>query len=59
MIGLIGCVGLDDANDMVDAIRSVVVGNGLKYIKEHLFQGKEVVVVCLANDGWLGVESIS
>ena len=57
MISLIGCAGLDDANDMVDVIRSVV-GNGLKYIEELLFQGKEVVVVWLANDGRLGVESI-
>ena len=57
VISLIGCAGLDDANDMVDVIRSVV-GNGLKYIEELLFQGKEVVVVWLANDGRLGVESI-
>ena len=57
VISLIGCAELDDANDMVDAIRSVV-GNGLKYIEELLFQGKEVVVVWLANDGRLGVESI-
>ncbi len=57
MISLIGCAGLDDANDMVDVIRSVI-GNGLKYIEELLFQGKEVVVVWLANDGRLGVESI-
>ena len=57
MISLIGCAGLDDANDMVDVIRSVV-GNGLKYIEELLFQGKEVIVVWLANDGRLGVESI-
>ncbi len=49
MVGLIGCVGLDDANDMVDAIRFVLVGNGLKYIEELLFQGKEVVIVWLAN----------
>ncbi len=39
------------------AIRSVV-GNGLKYIEELLFQGKEVIIVWLANDGRLGVESI-
>jgi hypothetical protein len=57
VIGLIGCVGLDDANNMVDAIRSVV-GNGLKHIEELLFQGKEVIIVWLANDGRLGVESI-
>lgn len=57
MIGLVGCVGLDDANDMMDAIYSVI-GNGLKYIKELLFQGKEGVVIWLANKGRLGVESI-
>jgi hypothetical protein len=42
---------------MVDTIRSVL-GNGLKYVEELFFQGKKVVVVWLANDGWLGVESI-
>jgi hypothetical protein len=48
---------LDNANNMVDTIRSVV-GNGLKYVKELFFQGKKVVVIWLANDGLLGVESI-
>jgi hypothetical protein len=42
---------------MVDTIHSVV-GNGLKYIKDLLFQGKKVIIVWLANDGWLGVKSI-
>ena len=32
--------------------------SGLKYIEELLFQGKEVIIVWLANDGRLGVESI-
>ena len=42
---------------MVDTV-CVVVGDGVEYIEELLFQGKEVVVVWLANDGRLGVESI-
>ena len=57
VVGLIGCVGLDDSDDMVDSIRSVV-GNGLEYVEEHLFQRKKVIIVWLANDGWLGVKSI-
>ena len=36
MVGLIGCVGLDNANGMVDTIRSVI-GNGLKYVEELFF----------------------
>ena len=42
---------------MVDTIRSVVE-NGLKYIEELFFQGEKVIVVWLADDGQLGVESI-
>jgi hypothetical protein len=57
VVSLIGCLSLDSAHDMVDTVCSVV-GDGLEYIKELLFQGKEVVVVWLADDGWLGVESI-
>jgi hypothetical protein len=57
VVCLIGCVGLDNANNMVDTIRSVV-GNGLKYVEELFFQGKKVVAVWLAEDGWLGVKSI-
>ncbi len=57
VVCLIGCVGLDNADNMVDTIRSVV-GNGLKYVKELFFQGKKVVVVWLADDGRLGVKSI-
>jgi hypothetical protein len=57
VVCLIGCVGLDNANNMVDTICSVV-GNGLKYVKELFFQGKKVIVVWLADDGWLGVESL-
>jgi hypothetical protein len=57
VVSLIGCVGLDDSDDMLDSIRSVV-GNGLKYIKELIFQRKKVIIVWLANDGRLGVESI-
>ena len=49
------CVGLDDANSMVDTIRSVI-GNCLKYIEELLFQGKEVVIIWLAKDGQLGCQ---
>jgi hypothetical protein len=57
VVGLIGCFGLDDSDDMVDSIRSVV-GDGLQYAKEHFFQRKKVVIVWLANDGWLGVKSV-
>ena len=57
VVCLIGCVRLDNADNMVDTIRSVV-GNGLKYVEELFFQGKKVVVVWLADDGRLGVESI-
>jgi hypothetical protein len=57
VVCLIGCVGLDNPDNMVDTIRSVV-GNGLKYVEELFFQGKKVVVVWLANVGRLGVESI-
>ncbi len=57
VVCLIGCVGLDNADDMVDTIPSVV-RNGLKYVKELFFQSKKVFVVWLANDGWLGVKSI-
>ncbi len=59
VVGLIviGCVGLDDSDDMADSIRSVL-GNGLKYVKELLFQRNKVIIVWLANDGWLGVKSI-
>ena len=39
VVGLIAYVGLDDSDDMVDSIRSVV-GNGLEYVKELLFQRK-------------------
>jgi len=31
----------------------------LKYVEELFFQRKKVIIVWLANDGWLGVESIS
>ncbi len=44
--------------DMVNTVYSVV-GNGLENVEELLFQGEEVVVVWLANNGRLGVESIS
>jgi len=44
VVGLIGCVGLDDSDDMVDSIRSVI-GNSLKYVKELLFQRKKVIIV--------------
>ena len=37
---------MDNANKMVDTIRSVK-GNGLEYVEELFFQGKEVIVV-----GW-------
>ncbi len=57
VVGLIGCLSLDNAHNMVDTVRSVV-GDGLEYIEELLFQGKEVVVILLAGDGRLGVESI-
>ncbi len=57
VVGLIGCLGLDDSNDMVDSIRSVI-GDGLKYVKELLFQRKKVIIVWLAKDGQLSVESI-
>ena len=57
VVSLIGCVGLDDSDDMVDSIRSVV-GNGLEYVEELLFQRKKVIIVWLANDGWLSVKSI-
>jgi hypothetical protein len=30
----------------------------LEYVEELLFQRKKVIIVWLANDGWLGVESI-
>jgi hypothetical protein len=42
---------------MVDSIRSVI-GDDLQYAKELLFQRKKVIIVWLANDGQLGVESI-
>ena len=35
-----------------------VVEDGLENIKELLLQDKEAVVVWLAAEGWLGVESI-
>ena len=57
MVGLIDCLSLDNAHDMVDTVRSVV-GDGLGYIQEFLFQGKEDVVVWLADDSWMGVKSI-
>ncbi len=57
VVGLIGCLRLDNAYDMVDTSCSVV-GDGLEYIKELLFQGKKAVVVWLADDGQLGVKSI-
>ena len=41
---------------MVDTACSVI-GEGLEYIKELLFQGKKVVGIWLANDGRLGVKS--
>ncbi len=50
VVCLIGCVGLDNADNMVDTICSVI-GNRLKYIKEFFLRGKEVIVVWLANDG--------
>jgi hypothetical protein len=57
VVGLIGCLSLEDSDDMVDSIRSVI-GDGLEYVKELLFQRQKVIIVWLANDGWLGVESI-
>jgi hypothetical protein len=57
VVCFISCVGLDNADDMVDTICSVV-GNGLKYVEELFFQSKKVVVVWLADDGQLGVKSI-
>ncbi len=57
MVSLIDCVGLDDSDYMVGSIRSVV-GNGLEYVEELLFQRKKVIIVWLANDGWLSVKSI-
>ncbi len=57
VVSLIGCVGLDDSDYMVGSIRSVV-GNGLEYVDELLFQRKKVIIVWLANDGWLSVKSI-
>jgi hypothetical protein len=57
VVCLIGCVRLDNSDDMVDTIRSVV-GNGLKYVEELFFQGKKVVIIWLANNGRLGVKSI-
>jgi hypothetical protein len=55
--GLIGCVGLDDSDNMVDSICSVI-DDGSKDVKELLFQKKKVIIIWLANDGGLGVKSI-
>jgi len=57
VVSLVGCVGSDDSDDMVDSICSVV-GNGLEYVEELLFKRKKVTIVWLANDGWLSVKSI-
>ncbi len=35
-----------------------IVGDGLQNIKELFLQGKKVVIVWLADDGRLGVQSI-
>jgi hypothetical protein len=57
VVGLIGCLGFDDSDNMVNSICSVI-GDGLKYVKEILLQRKKVIIVWLANDGRLGVKSI-
>ncbi len=44
VVGLIGCLRLDNAYEMVDTVCSVV-DDGLEYIKELRFQGKQFVVV--------------
>ena len=35
-----------------------VIGDGLQNVKELFLQGEKVVIIWLANDGWLGVQSI-
>jgi hypothetical protein len=37
---------------------SPVIGDGLQDVKKLLLQGKKVVIIWLANDGRLGVQSI-
>jgi hypothetical protein len=37
---------------------SPVIGDGLQDVKELFLESKEVLVIWLANDGMLGVQSI-
>ncbi len=37
---------------------SPVIGDGLKKVEELFLQGEKVVIIWLANDGRLGVQSI-
>ncbi len=37
---------------------SPVLGDGLQNIEELFLQGKKVIIIRLANDGGLGVQSI-
>lgn len=58
VVGHVGRLGLNISDNMMKAANPVV-GDGLENIEElFLLQGEEVIIVRLADDGWLSVESI-
>jgi hypothetical protein len=57
VVGHVGRLCLNNSKDRKKPI-SLVLGDGLENIKEPFLQGKEVVIIWLANDGQLGVKSI-
>ena len=58
VVGHVGRLGLNISDNMMKAANPVG-GDGLENIEElFLLQGEEVIIVRLADDGWLSVESI-
>ncbi len=53
----VGGLRLHNPYDMMKSIRPVI-GDGLQEVKELFLQSKKVVIIWLANDGRLGVQSI-
>ncbi len=57
VVGHVGRLYLNNPYNIMKPV-SPVVGDGLQNVEELFLQGKKVVIIWLANDGWLGVQSI-
>ncbi len=56
VVGHVGRLCLNNPCNMMKPI-SPVVGDGLQNVEDLFLQGEKVVIIWLADDGWLGVQS--